>query len=109
MKSYQWHLLGKSHLERRVSEADDRLDHTIKSGNVKTDTKDQKYLVRVVHAHGDTCALEIIHIEGSGLRSVGGRVDELELSGSRNNEISRSILGTPTLARAEGETEVRQY
>jgi len=76
-----------------VGEADDRLDHTKRSGNVEADVEDRKYLISVVHAHGDTCALEVVDIEGCDWRPIGGRVDELELSGSGNNEIGRSILG----------------
>lgn len=67
------HLLGDGHLETRVRETGDRF-------------------IGVVHGHGDTLSLEVVDVHDDGLTATFRLVHKLELSGTRSDEIRRSVL-----------------
>lgn len=50
------------------------------------------YIIRVVHRHSDTLALEIEHIKIDNFGTVGGGEHEAKLSRPRNNKISGAVL-----------------
>ena len=51
------------------------------------DSFGRAYLVGVVHAHSNTLALKVVHIECGRRATISWSIDELQLSSSRNDEI----------------------
>lgn len=50
------------------------------------------HVVGVVHGQSDALALEVIHVHCGWLAAILGSVDELQLSGSRRDEVRGSVL-----------------
>jgi len=48
---------------------------------------DEAYLIGVVHGHGHTWSLEVIHIHDRRSRPIGGSVYKLELAWSRSDVV----------------------
>lgn len=69
------HFLGDRHLETCVCESGDGR-------------------VGVVHGHGDTLALEVVHVHDDWLTASFRLVHEFELSGTRSNKVGGSVLVT---------------
>ena len=77
--THQWQLLLERHLERRMGEATNRLQDNDQRPRSMSNVS-ASYLVSVVHRKGDTSALEVIHVDSSGLATVCGREHKLQLS-----------------------------
>ena len=66
-----------------MTEATESLQKCKRESECEPDT----HLIRVVHAHSDTFALEIIHVQRRGLCSVCRGEDKLQLPWSWRNEV----------------------
>jgi hypothetical protein len=60
--------------------------------------KKKVYLVVVIHAHGDTRTLKVVNDQVLLLGTIGGSEDELQATGSIDNQVSGLVLITESVA-----------